>query len=111
MRFFVAALGILAFGLCSPSSYAQSQRGKVSYYHEGQMTAFGEPFNPHALTCAHRTLPRGTKVTVSYKGRSVVCTINDRGPYRAGRILDVSLGVAKKLAMVNAGVIESLISW
>lgn len=103
---------ILAFGcLYNAPSYAQSQRGKVSFYHEGQLTAWGETFNPHALTCAHRTLPRGTKVTVSYQGRSVVCTINDRGPYRKGRILDVSLGVARKLAMVNAGVIESSISW
>lgn len=88
-----------------------SQTGKISYYHEGQTTAFGERFDPHAMTCAHKTLPRGTKITISYRSREVVCTVNDRGPYRKGRILDVSLGVAKRLFMTTAGVIHGTINW
>src|SRR5882724_13578298 len=103
---------ILAFGfLLTSSSYAQSQRGRVSYYSEGSLTASGERFNKRALTCAHRTLPFGTNVQVEYRGKVVICRVNDRGPYIAGRILDVSLEAAKALQMVDAGVITTTIVW
>ena len=104
--------GILVLTLILPvSSYAQSQRGGISYYHEGQRTSSGERFNPHAMTCAHRSAPFGTKIMVSHGSRSVTCRVNDRGPFRRGRVLDVSLAVAKELRMVSAGVIHGTITW
>lgn len=93
------------------SGYAQSQTGRISYYHEGTHTASGERFNKHAMTCAHRSMRFGTVVTVNYRGRSVSCRVNDRGPFVGGRILDVSLGTAQALGMTSAGVIVATISW
>ena len=101
----------VCFLLTVTSSYAQSQKGRVSYYHEGSHTASGERFNKHAMTCAHRRLSFGTKVTVSYRGRSVTCRVNDRGPFIRGRVLDVSLGAARALGMTGAGVVVADISW
>ena len=65
--------------------------------------ANGRPFDPEALTAAHRTLPFGTQLDVSYHGRSVRVTITDRGPYVAGRDLDLSLAAAQYLGLTNAG--------
>jgi len=69
-------------------------------------TASGELFNPLDLTAAHRTLPLGTKVRVTnlVNGRSVVVRITDRGPYCAGRGIDLSREAARRLRMVNQGV-------
>ena len=83
-------------------------RGEASYYagfHHGKKTANGERFNMHALTAAHRTLPLGSKIKVTNlnNGKEVVVRVNDRGPYARGRVLDVSLGAAKKLDMVKTG--------
>lgn len=81
--------------------------GKASYYWQPQKVACGGRFNPQAFTAAHRTLPCGTKVRVTNKrnGRSVVVTINDRGPFIKGRVIDVSLAAAKVLQMTKAGVV------
>jgi rare lipoprotein A len=59
----------------------------------------------HALTCAHPTLPFGTRLRVTdlASGRSVVVTVNDRGPFTGGRIVDVSYAAAKKLGIVKRG--------
>lgn len=87
--------------------YAQTQTGLASYYGPelaGQPTASGEPFNPYGFTAAHRTLPLGTKLFVSYGGRSVEVTVNDRGPYSGGRDLDLSQGAADYLGLTYAGV-------
>jgi rare lipoprotein A len=87
--------------------YAQTQTGLASYYGPelaGQPTASGEPFNPYGFTAAHRTLPLGTKLIVSYGGRSVEVTVNDRGPYSGGRDLDLSQGAADYLGLTYAGV-------
>ena len=86
-----------------------TQVGLASWYgreQEGTLTASGERFRMHDLTAAHRTLPLGTRVLVENlgNGRRVVVRINDRGPYAHGRILDVSLGAARALGMVEAGV-------
>lgn len=62
-----------------------------------KITASGEKFNPDALTAAHKTLPFGTKVRVTYKGRSVVVRINDRGPFIKGRHIDLSRAAARKI--------------
>ncbi|MGB8167760.1 MAG: septal ring lytic transglycosylase RlpA family protein [Chthoniobacteraceae bacterium] len=81
------------------------QRGKASWYHEPQRTATGCRFDPSAMTAAHRTLPFGTVVRVTNltSQRSALVRINDRGPYRKGRIIDVSRAAAKELRMINAG--------
>src|SRR6266478_60536 len=103
---------VLAFAfLVTSSSYAQSQRGRVSYYSEGPLTASGERFNKRALTCAHRTLPFGTIVRVGYRGRAISCRVNDRGPFVRGRMLDVSLASAHALGMTGAGVVMATMEW
>jgi rare lipoprotein A len=83
--------------------------GQASWYgrfHHGKRTASGEIFDMHALTAAHRTLPLGTRVRVTNlsNGKSVVVRVNDRGPRRAGRIIDVSRGAAAALDAVADGV-------
>jgi rare lipoprotein A len=80
--------------------------GIASFYTEGQQTANGEKFDPGALTAAHRTLPFGTKVRVTNvaTGRSVTVRINDRGPFVAGRVVDVSYSAAESLGIVGRGV-------
>jgi hypothetical protein len=62
------------------------------------------PFDGTSLTAAHRTLPFGTKLRVTYRGKVVVVRINDRGPYIAGRSLDLSRAAAAKIGMIEAGV-------
>lgn len=81
--------------------------GKASYYWQPQPVASGGWFNPNAMTAAHKTLPFGTKVRVTNQnnGKSVVVTINDRGPYIAGRIIDLSKAAAHAISMQNSGVV------
>lgn len=62
-----------------------------------KITASGERFNPNAMTAAHRSLPFGTMVRVTHKGRSVVVRINDRGPFIKRRSLDLSRAAARKI--------------
>jgi len=97
-----AAVTILAGHFASLSEVmAQSQSGVASVYstESGSGTASGQKLNPGALTAAHRTLPFGTKVKVTNKrnGRTVVVTINDRGPFVAGRVIDVTPAAAQAL--------------
>jgi rare lipoprotein A len=75
--------------------------GIASYYASGSMTASGARFNPEGLTAAHRTLPFGTRVLVTNRanGQSVVVTINDRGPFVGGRVIDLSRGAARAINM------------
>ena len=82
-----------------------ASHGVASFYTEGTETASGEKYNPGALTAAHPTLPFGTKlrVTNTTTGRSVTVRVNDRGPYVAGRVVDVSYSAASALGMVGAG--------
>lgn len=74
-------------------------------YH-GRRTASGVVFDMNALTAAHKTLPFGTRLKVTHVGnhRSVIVEVNDRGPFIAGRDLDLSYGAARKLGMVEQGV-------
>jgi rare lipoprotein A len=74
---------------------------KSAYYSSGRRTANGEPFNPHGMTAAHRTLPFGTRLTVTNPrtGQSAVVRVNDRGPFVRGLSLDLSLGAAKAIGM------------
>ena len=89
-----------------------SSSGMASYYWQPQKLASGGWFNPSAMTAAHKTLPFGTKVRVTNKhnGRSVVVTINDRGPYIAGRVIDLSKGAAGVIGMQGAGVVPVSLS-
>ena len=83
--------------------------GPASWYGAelaGRPTASGEPFDPDALTAAHRTLPFGTRLEVTRAGRSVVVTVNDRGPFAGDRILDLSRGAATRLGLVEDGVAD-----
>lgn len=84
----------------------RSFAGKASFYgnESGSKTASGQRFNQNAMTAAHRTLPFGTKLRVSYRGQSVVVTINDRGPFIKGRVLDLSTGAARAIGLTGAGV-------
>ncbi|HEX2183291.1 MAG TPA: septal ring lytic transglycosylase RlpA family protein [Rubrobacteraceae bacterium] len=86
---------------------AEARTGLASWYgpgFEGLPTASGEPYDPYGYTAAHKTLPLGTDLTVSYGGRSVQVTVNDRGPYVGGRELDLSQGAAEYLGLTHAGV-------
>jgi rare lipoprotein A len=82
-----------------------ASQGIASFYTEGTQTANGEKFNTNELTAAHPTLPFGTKLQVTNvaTGRSVTVRINDRGPYVAGRVVDVSYAAADALGMVGGG--------
>ena len=120
MRFlWLAGLG-LGLGACvsiprvdEPWSSSETgetfvQVGVASWYgpgFHGRKTASGEVFNMHALTAAHRTLPFGTLVRVTYlrTGRSVVVRINDRGPWKRGRIIDLSYAAARKIGLLRDG--------
>ena len=84
--------------------------GQASWYgrqHHGKRTASGETYDMNKLTAAHRTLPMGTRVRVTNRdnGRTVDVRINDRGPFVAGRVLDLSYAAAKRLGAVEDGVI------
>jgi rare lipoprotein A len=82
---------------------------RASWYggaHErlSRYTASGELFRPWARTAAHRSLPFGTRLEVTYRGRSTIVTVNDRGPAAyTGRSLDLSRGAASDLGMFGAG--------
>ena len=83
-----------------------AQTGMASYYKSGLRTANGERFNPDGLTAAHRSLPFGTRVLVRNvkTGRSVVVRINDRGPFVAGRVIDLAFGAARVIDLHSTGV-------
>lgn len=83
------------------------QRIVSAFYGQGQRTASGEPFNPQGMTAAHRTLPFGTRLTVTNPrtGKSVVVVVNDRGPFVSGVGLDLSLGAARAIGMQGTGAV------
>jgi peptidoglycan lytic transglycosylase len=95
--------------LLSPLSVAaKSQIGLASWYGpecQGNLTASGHPFNMEAMTCAHRNLPLGTRIKVTnlLNDRSLVLRVNDRGPGVRNRVLDVSMGAARRLGFLRAG--------
>ena len=87
-------------------SSGRSFSGRASFYgnESGSKTASGQRFNQNAMTAAHRSLPFGTKLRVTHRGQSVVVTINDRGPFIKGRVLDLSTGAARAIGLTGAGV-------
>lgn len=85
--------------------------GTASYYADkfhGKKTASGEIFDQDDFTAAHRTLPFGTKVLVTNleNNKSVIVRINDRGPYKKNRLIDVSRAAAEELEMIKSGIVE-----
>lgn len=89
-------------------------QGRASWYGKrfhGRRTASGERFDMHALTAAHRTLPFGSRVRVRsvHTGKEVVVRINDRGPHKHQRIIDLSYAAAKALGVHQRGVTEVLV--
>ncbi len=88
------------------SGSARTFSGMASYYgnEAGSKTASGQRFNQNAMTAAHRTLPFGTRLRVTHGDRSVVVTVNDRGPFVRGRVLDLSTGAARAIGLTGAGV-------
>ena len=98
---------IFPYGAFSDQVFVKT--GLASWYgrgHHGNRTASGEPFDMKSYTAAHRTLKFGTKVKVLNvdNGREVVVTINDRGPYVKGRIIDLSKAAAAHLGCMRKGI-------
>src|SRR6202012_4173493 len=91
-RTFLASLVLVAITSC-----AQAESGLASFYdgvgHSGEMT------------CAHRTRPFGRMIPLTYNGRPIRCRVNDRGPFKKGRVIDVSTSAARALGMIDAGVV------
>ncbi len=95
----------------SPYKVKTVELGKASWYsiktNYGTETASGQVLCNNAPTAAHKTLPMGTKVRVinMENNKSEVVTINDRGPFKKGRVIDVTIGTAEKLGFVKRGVV------
>jgi rare lipoprotein A len=101
MRAKILAALIFCLSLDAAQAQPPLQTGVASFYgrESGPHTASGERFDPNAMTAAHRTLPFGTLVRVTYQGRSVVVRINDRGPFVRGRDIDLSEGAARRIGL------------
>lgn len=107
---------LLLIGACSSARPAMrpGRNGAVvvaSWYgpkYHGRQTANGERYDMYGLTAAHKTLPFGTVLRVTHVAnrRSVVVKVNDRGPFIAGRSIDLSFGAAKRLNMVDEGIAQ-----
>jgi len=97
-------------GVSSAQAAAPLACAEASYYADslaGNSTASGEPYDPKKLTAAHRTLPFGTRLRVTREGHGeVLVTVNDRGPFIDGRIIDLSRAAAEKIDMITAGIAD-----
>jgi rare lipoprotein A len=116
-KLLIPRLGILAMLVCMPMaasakySTGDTLTGVASYYAKrlhGSKTASGQRYDQTAYTAAHKRLPFGTRVRVTQKktGKTVVVTINDRGPYVKGRVIDLSRRAAQDLGMLKRGSAE-----
>ncbi len=86
----------------------QAMQGKASYYaeqYQGRPTANGETYDMYAMTAAHPSLPFNTPIRVTnlQNGRSVVVRVNDRGPFKPGRVVDLSLAAAQQIGLILNG--------
>ncbi len=107
----LAAAMALAVGVTAAQAQDPRQfSGTAAYYDKGYTgrTASGAPYDPAKFTCAHRTLPFGTRVHVTdpRTHRSVDVVVNDRGPFNKGRVIDLSLAAANALHMTGRGLIK-----
>jgi rare lipoprotein A len=112
-KIWTAAGLALASGIASGAACAHGAKqisGVAAYYSKDYKgpTASGELYDPKKFTAAHRTLPFGTRVRVTdlRTRRSVVVTVNDRGPFTKGRVIDLSMAAAKALHMTDRGLIQ-----
>lgn len=99
--------GVPQPGVVPQQGVAGSQIMMASYYgysHAGNMTASGVPFDPNGFTAAHKTMPLGTPLLVSYGGKSVDVIVNDRGPYVDGIDIDLSQAAAEAIGLTGPGV-------
>ena len=110
---------LLAAALIQPSSDTLTASYYGAAFH-GRLTASGQPFDMHAMTCASPDLPFGAVLLLERQGRSVACTVTDRGPYAVDSVgralhplsphprrqLDLSAGAMKRLGGISAGVVE-----
>ena len=101
---------LLTLALAPTCADAQALRGDATYYGNrwhGRRTSSGELYNKDSLTCAHRTLPFGTVLRVrnTRNNKEVLVRVIDRGPFRKGAIVDLSMAAAKEIDMVGAGVV------
>jgi rare lipoprotein A len=83
--------------LISITSCAKAESGLASFYDGVGRSS--------EMTCAHRTRPFGSMITVTYNGHSIRCRVNDRGPFKKGRVIDISTSAARALGMIDAGVV------
>ena len=100
----IAGLILLVFAAATGLRAAEC--GRASWYgtESGNRTANGEHFDGSSLTAAHRTLPFGTKLRVTFQSKSVVVRINDRGPAKwTGRALDLSRAAARRIGLIRPG--------
>ena len=106
----VAELIIILLLCCIATNMsAQTYSGKASFYgsgFHGRKCANGATYNMYGFTCAHRSLPFGTKLKVTNKknGKTTIVEVTDRGPYSKGRIIDLSKAAAIELDMIKSGV-------
>ena len=110
----VVLAGLLVLGV---QVVAQAEPIVATYYankYAGKPTASGQPYDPYGFTAAHPSLPLGTKLLVSYGGKSVIVTVNDRIPYESDSDLDLSWAAARAIgltevgtAVVDAGVVDT----
>jgi rare lipoprotein A len=98
MRIATICASVLLLG----SSLAHAETGLASYYHG--IGKSGE------MTCAHRSRPFGTRLRVTHGHHTIVCRVNDRGPFVRGRIIDVSTSAARALGMMGAGVVRVVVN-
>ena len=109
MKIIVISIAFLLVGCQSTTALNTSTVYKntavASWYQHGRMTASGQRFDPNGNTVAHRTLPFGTKLKLTNlrNGKSVIATVNDRGPFVRGTELDVARGAAQKLDFIKSG--------
>ena len=122
MKLYAALLATIVLASCSQTGVSPSGDGasanasspiacaKASYYADslaGNPTASGTPYDPAKLTAAHKTLAFGTKLRVVRDGFGEVrVTVNDRGPFIEGRVIDLSRAAAEKIDMITAGVAD-----
>jgi rare lipoprotein A len=111
----IAAIAVILFTGCAPrltmsggpASFGPRE-GVASYYGKefnGRKTASGERYNDRKFTAAHRKLPFGTMVNVTNlnNGKTVTVRVNDRGPFKKDRLIDLSFAAAKAIGIVGAG--------
>lgn len=104
-------LGCSSIPTTSHKDAGHTESGKASFYamkFQSRKTANGERFNQQSYTAAHNKLPFGTKIKVTNikNGKSVIVRINDRGPFIAGRILDLSRSAFSRIGHLNSGILD-----